>query len=164
MSRIGKEPIKIEEGVEVRIEGKDIFAKGLKGELKLTLPDVLNAEEKDGDIVLSRNNEEKLTRSLQGTYRMHVKNIIEGVKNGFEKKLELVGVGYRARMEGTTLVLSLGWNHPVKVEAPEGIEIDMSLNIKEVVNKLMIEKNKQENIDKPESYDKENNEPEIIEV
>ncbi len=125
MSRIGKEPIKIEEGVEVRIEGKDIFAKSPKGELKLTLPDVLNAEEKDGNIVLSRNNEEKLTRSLQGTYRMHVKNIIDGVKNGFEKKLELVGVGYRAKMEGTTLVLSLGWNHPVKVEAPEGIEIDV---------------------------------------
>ena len=125
MSRIGKEPIKIEEGVEVRVDGRNIFAKGPKGELKITLPEVLNVEEKDGVVVVSRTNDEKLTRSLQGTFRMHIVNIMHGVKDGYEKKLELVGVGYRARMEGTTLVLSLGWNHPVKVEAPEGIEIEV---------------------------------------
>jgi len=125
MSRIGEEPIKIEEGIEIGIEGKEILVKGPKGELKISIPEVLNVEEKDGNITLSRINEEKLTRSLQGTFRMLIANAIEGVKNGFEKKLELVGVGYRAKMEGTTLVMNLGWNHPVKAEAPDGIEIDV---------------------------------------
>lgn len=125
MSRIGEEPIKIEEGVEIKINGKEVLVKGTKGELSVTLPEVLNAKEEDGHIILSRSDEEKLTRSMQGTNRMLVANAIKGVTDGYEKKLELVGVGYRAKMEGETLVLSLGWNHLTRIETPEGIKIDV---------------------------------------
>jgi len=157
MTRIGEEPIKIEEGITVNISGKEIEISGPKGELKITLPEVLSAEEKDGNIVLSRSNEEKQTRSLQGTLRMEIYNAVKGVKDGYEKKLELVGVGYRAKMEGTTLVLSLGWNHPVKVEAPEGIEIEVpeetAVTIKGIDKQLVGETAaKIRGIRKPEPY------------
>lgn len=125
MSRIGLEPIKIEEGVSVNIDGRTVNVTGPKGELRVTVPEVLSVEVKDGQILLSRSNDEKFTKSLHGTYRVLVSNAVSGVLNGFEKNLELVGVGYRARMEGTTLVLSLGWNHPIKVEAPEGITFEV---------------------------------------
>jgi large subunit ribosomal protein L6 len=133
MSRIGLEPIKIEEGATVNIEGKNINVSGPKGEQTVTLPDVLSVEVKDGQVFLTRTNEEKLTKSLHGTFRALVSNAINGVVKEFEKHLELVGVGYRAKMEGTTLVLSLGWNHPVKVEAPEGISFEVPDETKVVV-------------------------------
>lgn len=157
MSRIGESLVKIEEGVEVRIDNKNINVKGPKGELSIVLPEVLNAEEKDGNIVLSRNDEEKASKSLHGTFRMYVYNAVEGVKNGYEKKLELVGVGYRAKMEGSTLVLALGWNHPVKVEPQEGIEIEVPeetlVTIKGIDKQLVGEFTaKVRNIRKPEPY------------
>jgi large subunit ribosomal protein L6 len=125
MSRIGKEPITIEEGVTVSVEGQTVKVKGPKGELEIDLPKKLSAEVKDNEVVLARATEEKQSKSLHGTYRMIVANAVKGVKEGFEKKLELVGVGYRARIEGTTLVMTLGWNHPIKVEPYEGIEIEV---------------------------------------
>lgn len=157
MSRIGEEPVKIEEGVEARIEGKEIFVKGPKGELKVTLPDVLDAEEKDGSIVVSKSNDEKLTKSLHGTFRVLIFNAVKGVKDGYEKKLELVGVGYRAKIEGTTLVMNLGWNHPVKVEPVEGIEIavpdETTVLIKGIDKQLVGEfAAKIREIRKPEAY------------
>ena len=157
MSRIGEEPVKIEEGVEIRIEGKEIFVKGPKGELKVTLPDVLSAEEKDGSIVVSKSNDEKLTKSLHGTFRVLIFNAVKGVKDGYEKKLELVGVGYRAKIEGTTLVMNLGWNHPVKVEPVEGIEIavpdETTVLIKGIDKQLVGEfAAKIREIRKPEAY------------
>lgn len=157
MSRIGEEPVKIEEGVEIRIEGKEIFVKGPKGELKVTLPDVLSAEEKDGSIVVSKSNDEKLTKSLHGTFRVLIFNAVKGVKDGYEKKLELVGVGYRAKIEGTTLVMNLGWNHPVKVEPADGIEItvpdETTILIKGIDKQLVGEfAAKIREIRKPEAY------------
>jgi len=157
MSRIGKEPIKIEEGVEIKIVGQEISVKGPKGELKVILPDVLNAEEKDGNINISRNDDEKASKSLHGTYRMIISNAVEGVKNGYEKKLELVGIGYRVKLEGTTLVLSLGWNHPVKLETPDGIEIEVPeetlITIKGIDKQLVGEfAAKIRSIRKPEPY------------
>jgi large subunit ribosomal protein L6 len=125
MSRIGKEPIKIEEGVTVKIEDKNVLVSGPKGDLKIELPYKLSAEIKDEEIVLSRKDEVKQSKSLHGTYRMIIANAVHGVKEGYEKKLELVGVGYRARLEGETLVMTLGWNHPIKVEPYEGIEIEV---------------------------------------
>ncbi len=125
MSRIGKEPITIEEGLTVNIEGQTVKVKGSKGELEIVLPRKLSAEMKDNEIVISRDGEEKQTKSIHGTYRMIVANALNGVKEGFEKKLELVGVGYRARLEGTTLVMTLGWNHPIKIEPYEDIEIEV---------------------------------------
>jgi large subunit ribosomal protein L6 len=125
MSRIGTQPITIEEGVTVNVEGQMVEFKGPKGELEISLPSQLSAEIKDNEIILSRANDEKPTKSIHGTYRMILANAVEGVKEGYEKKLELVGVGYRARLEGTTLVMTLGWNHPIKIEPYEGIEIEV---------------------------------------
>lgn len=125
MSRIGNKPITIEEGVTVVVDKNMVNVKGPKGELSIELPFKLEAEVKDNEVLVSRIDEEKLSKSMHGTFRMLIANAIEGVKNGFEKRLELVGVGYRARMEGTTLVMTLGWNHPIKVEPYEGIEIEV---------------------------------------
>jgi large subunit ribosomal protein L6 len=125
MSRIGNQPIKIEDGVTVDIDNKKVSIKGPKGELNIELPFELSAEIKDEEIVVIRSNDEKPTKSIHGTYRMILANAIHGVKDGYEKRLELVGVGYRARLEGTTLVMTLGWNHPIKIEPYEGIEIEV---------------------------------------
>jgi large subunit ribosomal protein L6 len=125
MSRIGTQPITIEEGVTVNIDNKTVKVKGPKGELEIKLPYELSAEIKNDEIVLSRSNDEKPTKSIHGTYRMILANAVHGVKEMYEKKLELVGVGYRARLEGTTLVMTLGWNHPIKLEPYEGIEIEV---------------------------------------
>jgi large subunit ribosomal protein L6 len=125
MSRIGTQPITIEEGITVEVKDKTVEVQGPKGQLEIELPYELSAEVKDNEIVLSRTNDEKPTKSLHGTYRMIIANAIKGVKEMYEKKLELVGVGYRARLEGTTLVMTLGWNHPVKLEPYEAIEVEV---------------------------------------
>ena len=133
MSRIGQEPVTIEEGVQVKIEGNTVTVSGDGKETVLTLPEKLKVEIKENQVLVSRIDESKEGKALHGTYRALIANAIEGIKNGFEKRLELVGVGYRARMEGTTLVMSLGWNHPVKVESPEGITIEVPEETKVVL-------------------------------
>ncbi len=133
MSRIGQEPITIEEGIEVKIEGKKVVVSGSGKETVITLPEQITVEVKDGQILVTRSNDEKLSKSLHGTFRAIIFNAVKGIKESFEKKLELVGVGYRARMEGTTLVMSLGWNHPIKVESPEGITIEVPEETKVVI-------------------------------
>ncbi|MCK9368720.1 50S ribosomal protein L6 [Candidatus Dojkabacteria bacterium] len=125
MSRVGLDPIKIEEGVTVKIENKDVTVTGPKGELKLSLPWEISVENTDGILNVKRGNDEIKNKALHGTFRMIIANAIHGVKNGFEKKLELVGVGYRAKMEGTMLVLNLGLNHPIKFTPPVGIVISV---------------------------------------
>lgn len=125
MSRIGQEPVTIEEGVQVKIEGNVVTVSANDKETVLTLPEKLKVEIKEDQIFVSKIDESKEAKSLHGTYRVLIANAIKGIKDGFEKKLELVGVGYRARMEGTTLVMSLGWNHPVKIESPEDITIEV---------------------------------------
>ena len=125
MSRVGLEPITIEEGVKIDIQKDVVTVEGPKGKLEIKLPDQISAEVKDNQIFLSRANDDKPTKSLHGTYRILIDNAVKGVKEMYEKKLELVGVGYRARLEGKTLVMTLGWNHPVKVEPYEGIEIEV---------------------------------------
>jgi len=133
MSRIGQEPIKIEEGVEVKIEGNKVTVSGSGKQSVIELPEQLKVEFVDGKVLVLRNNNEKFSKSLHGTFRVIIANAVNGIKEGFEKKLELVGVGYRARMEGTTLVMSLGWNHPIKVESPEGIIIEVPEETKIVI-------------------------------
>jgi large subunit ribosomal protein L6 len=125
MSRIGQEPVTIEEGVQVKIEGNVVTVSANDKETVLTLPEKLKVEIKEDQIFVSKIDESKEAKSLHGTYRVLIANAIKGIKDGFEKRLELVGVGYRARMEGTTLVMSLGWNHPVKIESPEDITIEV---------------------------------------
>jgi len=125
MSRIGKQPIKIEEGVKTEVTDKTVKITGPKGELKIELPYQLSAEVNGDEIIVTRSDDEKPSKSLHGTYRMIIANAVKGVKEMYEKKLELVGVGYRAKIEGTTLIMTLGWNHPIKMEPYEGIEIEV---------------------------------------
>ncbi len=124
MSRIGKKPIKIEDGVEVKIENQTILVKGKLGELKKPLIDSIDVKIKDNEIVLTPKNKEKETIAFWGLQRSLIQNMVTGVEQGFSKKLEIVGVGYRASMQGNDLVLDIGFSHPVKIEAKEGIKFE----------------------------------------
>lgn len=128
MSRIGKQPIQIPEGVEVKIDGDLVIVKGPKGELKTQIRPEIKTELKDEKIILKPVKFYKGTQALWGTYRSHIANMIEGVTKGFEKKLEIQGVGYRANIEGKDLILNLGYSHPIKIEASEGIEFKIEKN------------------------------------
>ena len=134
MSRIGLDPIKIVDGVEVQVVDREVVVKGPKGELKLELPWKIDAEVKDGEVLVTAKDGDKETKSLHGTFRMLIANNITGVKDGYVKNLELVGVGYRARMEGTTLTVDLGWNHPMKFDPPEGIAVEVPDETKIIVS------------------------------
>ncbi len=126
MSRIGSNPVKIEKEVKVDIKDKEIFFSGPKGELSLVLPEGLSVEKnEEGELVVKKNEDNKKVNSLWGTYRSLIANCIEGVSKGFEKKLEVSGVGYRVKLNGNKLEMSLGWNHPVFVEPPEGITFEV---------------------------------------
>lgn len=124
MSRVGIKPVTIIDGVEVTINGSTILAKGPKGELQVEIDTPLVvAEVKDGEVVVSRKNESQEARARHGLYRTLINNIIEGVKNGFSKTLEIKGVGYRAALKGKVLEMNLGYSHPINFEVPEGIDI-----------------------------------------
>ncbi|WP_026504482.1 50S ribosomal protein L6 [Butyrivibrio sp. NC3005] len=123
MSRIGKMPIAIPDGVTISVaENNKVTVKGPKGELSRELPKEMTIEQKDGEVVISRPNDDKKTRALHGLTRALLHNMVVGVHEGFEKKLEVNGVGYRAAKKGKTLTLSLGYSHPVELEDPEGLE------------------------------------------
>lgn len=130
MSRIGKLPIEIPQGVEVTIDGQTLTAKGPLGTETVTVREEISIKKEDNKIVLVRNDEERKTRALHGLSRTLVANTINGVKDGFEKKLELQGVGYRAAMQGNVLNLQLGYSHPINFEAPKGITIAVEANTK----------------------------------
>ncbi len=122
MSRIGIKPIEIAEGVEVIIGEENIITvKGPKGELTNKFVEDLKITKEDNSIVVERPTNNKRHRSLHGLTRTLIANMVEGVTKGYEKKLELVGVGYRAQKQGNKLVMSLGFSHPVEMEDPEGI-------------------------------------------
>ena len=123
MSRIGRMPVAIPAGVTVTIaEGNKVTVKGPKGTLERELPVELTIEEKDGHVIVSRPNDLKKMKSLHGLTRSLIANMITGVSEGYEKKLEINGVGYRAQKQGKKLILSLGYSHPVEMEDPEGLE------------------------------------------
>ena len=123
MSRIGRMPIAIPAGVTVTIaENNKVTVKGPKGTLERVLPEELTIKEEDGHVVVSRPNDLKRMKSLHGLTRTLINNMIVGVTDGFEKKLEVNGVGYRAAKAGKKLALSLGYSHPVEMEDPEGHE------------------------------------------
>lgn len=123
MSRIGRKPITVPAGVDVTIDGSAVTVKGPKGTLSGTFNKNMTIE-KDGDVInVTRPNDEKENRSLHGLTRTLIANMVEGVNNGFTKNLEIVGIGYRASMQGKDLVLSVGYSHTVTITAPEGITI-----------------------------------------
>lgn len=128
MSRIGKKPIQIPEGVDVKIDGNQVKVKGPKGELSLNLPSVLKVELKDKDLICSPQKETKQTSALWGSHRALLANMIEGVSSGYQKQLEIEGVGYTAVLEDRDLVLKLGFSHPIRIKAPEGIKFKVERN------------------------------------
>ncbi|MCT2587278.1 50S ribosomal protein L6 [Actinophytocola gossypii] len=122
MSRIGKLPIPVPSGVEVTISGQDISVKGPKGTLAHTVAEPITVERaEDGTLEVRRPDDERRNRALHGLTRTLVNNLVVGVTDGYEKKLEIHGVGYRVLMKGTDLEFSLGYSHPVKISPPEGI-------------------------------------------
>ena len=130
MSRIGKKPIEIPSGVEVKIDGQKVTVKGPLGEESVTVRPEIAVKIEENQIVVSRTVETKEANALFGLSRTLIANAVHGVKEGFEKKLEIQGVGYRANMEGKNLNLALGYSHPVVVEPPEGITITVEANTK----------------------------------
>lgn len=125
MSRIGKQPIPVPAGVEVVIDGNTINVKGPKGELSYDFNEIMTVAQEGDQIIVSRPDDSRTAKSFHGLTRTLIANMVEGVSAGFEKKLELVGVGYRAALKGTNLEMSLGYSHPVVVEAPEGITFEV---------------------------------------
>lgn len=125
MSRIGKLPVAIPSGVTVKLEGNTLTVKGPKGELTRELHPAISVTVEGDHIVVSRPSDEKLHRSLHGTTRALINNMVTGVTKGFSKSLEIVGTGYRAAKTGNKLTLTLGFSHPVEVEPPAGLEIEV---------------------------------------
>lgn len=133
MSRIGKNPVKIPTGVTVTINGDTLSVKGPQGELIQSFHPNMKIEIGDGEVTVTRPNDLKLNKSLHGLTRTLVKNMIDGVTTGFEKKLEILGVGYRAAIAGTKLTLTLGFSHPIEYIAPKGIVIEIDKDKKNIL-------------------------------
>jgi large subunit ribosomal protein L6 len=140
MSRIGKKPIPIPNGVEVTVNGNNVTVKGPKGTLTRSFHADLTIKVEDNNVVVERPSDERLHRSLHGTTRSLIANMIQGVTNGFSKTLELVGVGYRAQKQGNKLVLSLGYSHPVEVPQEDGIEFEVPSQTQIIVKGIDKEK------------------------
>ncbi|MCA0158281.1 50S ribosomal protein L6 [Tsukamurella sp. M9C] len=122
MSRIGKHPVVVPTGVDVQIAGQDVTVKGPKGQLALTVSEPISVSKNDeGAIVVARPDDERRNKALHGLSRTLVANMVTGVTEGYTKKMEIYGVGYRVALKGKDLEFSLGYSHPVPIEAPEGI-------------------------------------------
>ena len=125
MSRIGRQPIPVPDGVTVQVEPELVRVKGPKGELSERVARDLGVEQENGEILVTRPSDRGEHRALHGLTRSLIANMVQGVTEGFEKRLEIQGVGYRAQLKGRDLELALGYSHPVPVEAPEGIEFEV---------------------------------------
>lgn len=127
MSRIGRLPVALPAGVEVKVSGSNLVTvKGPKGELQEQISKLIKVEVNDGALTVSRDSDTKEARSAHGLSRTLINNMVTGVTSGFEKKLQLVGVGYKAEKKGKLLVMSLGYSHPVEMEDPEGIQTEVT--------------------------------------
>ena len=125
MSRIGNKPITVPEGIEVKLDGQKITVKGPKGTLEKVINENITVKLENNVITVTRPNDEKENKSLHGLTRTLINNMIQGVSNEYTKQLEINGVGYRAAKQGNTLVLTLGYSHPVKMEEPAGITYEV---------------------------------------
>ena len=133
MSRVGKMPVEIPAGVEVKLNGSDLTVKGPNGTLSASFHQNMSIEKEGNTIVVKRPNDEKENRALHGLTRALINNMVIGVSKGFEKNLEIVGVGFRAAKQGKKLVLTLGYSHPVEIEEPKGITIEVPSQDKIIV-------------------------------
>ena len=141
MSRIGKMPIAIPAGVEVTLNGNDITVKGPKGTLSRTVHSNMAVNMEGNVITVTRPNDEKENRALHGLTRSLIANMVEGVSNGYKKELEINGVGYRAALQGKTLVLNVGFSHQIDMVPPEGITVEVPAQTKIIIkgtNKQMV--------------------------
>jgi large subunit ribosomal protein L6 len=125
MSRIGRQPIEIPSGVDVAVDGSRVTVKGPRGTLEQSFHNEIRIVREDGTVKVERTAEDGFHRSLHGLTRTLIANMVEGVTKGYEKRLEIVGVGYRAALKGTDIELALGFSHSVTVQAPEGIEFEV---------------------------------------
>ncbi|MGB3300966.1 MAG: 50S ribosomal protein L6 [Phormidesmis sp.] len=128
MSRIGKQPVPVPKGVTVTIDGQKVTVKGAKGELSRELPSEIAFVQEGEEIVVTRRDESRNARQRHGLVRTLIANMVEGVSNGYQKKLEIQGVGYRASLQGQKLVMALGYSHPVEFEPPPGIQFAVEGN------------------------------------
>lgn len=133
MSRIGKLPIEIPNGVTIEIKDNIVTVKGPKGELSEQIHERIIVEQKDNQIIVTRINDEKFSRSLHGLSRNLINNMVIGVTEGFKKELEIIGVGYKAQAQGNKVTLNLGYSHPIEYTAPEGITFEQDKNRKNIL-------------------------------
>ena len=132
MSRVGRLPIEVPAGVDVTIDGSYVKVKGPKGELDFTFTPELTIKKEDGTIVVERPTDQPMHRALHGTTRSLINNMVMGVSKGFERVLEIEGVGYRAEMDGKNMIVNVGFSHPVIVEPPEGISFEVDMKIRQI--------------------------------
>jgi large subunit ribosomal protein L6 len=132
VSRIGRLPIEVPAGVDVKIEGVHVRVKGPKGELEWTFSPEMTIKKDDGMIVVERPSDQPQHRALHGTTRALINNMITGVSKGFERVLEIEGVGYRAELQGNNLIINVGFSHPVEVEPPEGITFEVDMKVRQI--------------------------------
>ena len=125
MSRIGRAPITIPQGVKVKQEDRQVFVEGPKGKLAITLPAEITVTVADGSLTVARSSEEQRVRALHGLYRALMANMVHGVTTGFSKELEIVGIGFRAQLQGKSLMIQVGYSHPVVVPVPEGVMVEV---------------------------------------
>jgi large subunit ribosomal protein L6 len=134
MSRIGKRPIPVPQKVTVTINGQHVAVKGPKGELSRTLPPEVEVVQEGDTILVNRRNESRPARQRHGLCRTLIANMVEGVSQGFQKRLEIQGVGYRAQVQGRNLVLNVGYSNPVQIEPPDGIQVAVENNTNVIVS------------------------------
>jgi large subunit ribosomal protein L6 len=134
MSRIGKRPISIPKQVTVVIDGQAVTVKGPKGELSRVLPSEVEITQEEGTLLVKRREETRVARQRHGLSRTLVANMVEGVSQGFQRRLEIIGVGYRAQVQGKNLTLNMGYSHPVQIEPPDGIQFAVENNTNVVVS------------------------------
>lgn len=140
MSRIGKNPIVIPAGTTVTVEGQAITVKGPKGELKHTVNPEITVKVEENTILVTRQDDSKTAKSLHGLNRTLIANMVNGVNKEFERKLEIIGVGYRANLQGRKIVFSLGYSHPVEFEIPNGVTVTQEDDNKNILTVRSIDK------------------------
>ena len=133
MSRIGNKPVVIPAGVTVDVKDNTVTVKGPKGELSYTFNQNISLEQREGEVVFTRPDDSKENKTIHGTTRAVFNNMVVGVTEGFQRELELIGVGYRAQLQGKNLVLNVGYSHPVEFTPEEGLEIEVPSNTKVIV-------------------------------
>ena len=134
MSRIGKQPVPVPNGVSVEIKDRHLTVKGSKGTLSRELPSSILVKQEDSAIVVSPENNSRIARQRHGLSRTLVANMVEGVSKGFEKRLQIQGVGYRAQAQGKKLTLNVGYSKPVEMEMPDGIQVAVEKNTEVILN------------------------------